>query len=132
MAGGAAAPTVYGGGFVEYSLNGTDISPYVSEAELTEEDDVLEFKGSGGSATARIPNGVTNGFSLTVASNGTTAPLLRTLHRTVPKPTATMVVTEYEGGTQTFSVQVSNLTHGYDSGDVITIEAEFTVVGDIA
>jgi hypothetical protein len=89
MAGGAAAPTVYGGGFVEYSLNGTDISPYVSEAELTEEDDVLEFKGSGGSATARIPNGVTNGFSLTVASNGTTAPLLRTLHRTVPKPTAT-------------------------------------------
>jgi hypothetical protein len=108
MAGGAAAPTVYGGGFVEYSLNGTDISPYVSEAELTEEDDVLEFKGSGGSATARIPNGVTNGFSLTVASNGTTAPLLRTLHRTVPKP-----------------------THGYDSGDVITIDVEFTVVGDI-
>jgi hypothetical protein len=38
---------------------------------------------------------------------------------------------EYEGGTQSFSVQVSNLTHGYDSGDVITIDVEFTVVGDI-
>lgn len=122
---------VYPGNEVEYVLDGEDISRWVSEAEVSEEGETLDFQGSGGASVARIPGPTTNGFTMTVANHPTPATLLRRLHRTRPKPTATLVITEFEGASQSMTVQCSSLTSNYDAGEVLTLDAEFTVVGEL-
>lgn len=126
-----AITDIYDGTAVSYTLAGVDISVAVSEGEQPEESDALEWHGSGNSPVRRIPGQPTNGISLTIALNDVTYPLLKTMHRTVPKPTETLTKTYPWGESEDFEVQLMNFTPTAEAGEVMSAECEFTVSGTL-
>src|SRR6478752_6412585 len=121
---------VFGANQATYVLDGTDISRWVTKCDTPEEDQTVDFHGSGGAPTVVVPLDVKNTGSMTVAVNGTTWPLIRRLERSQPKPIVNLVITDYLGAeAETLPIQVMKATRKRGSGAVAEMDVDFNVIG---
>ena len=129
---GGGVTLMHDGNEVTYTLNGTDISREVNSGPLSEEGERLEWRGSGGHAMDVLPGQATNEITLNIRMNGTTWPLIRPLLRTVPRPTAELVIGYPWGESDTLTVRAMSKDPTTEANETMAMEITFAIEGTLA